>query len=381
MTAPNVEQSAPVDPMAELESVFDEAATTLSEPAGTPAPAAPPAPSPEAAPEAPSEPGEPARDEKGRFTKRSETEPAPAAAPTDPASASAAPPAEPSPSPESPADDGGLDTTGYPAFEYASHGKQFSIPGSAVGEDGVFIPTEQVPNIQRLLAEAHHNRDFGRELGRAVAEAKRESETLKREYTLKMQRLHEVVKDPDRLMAFAENLERDWPLLEAEVKRELAEQRLQEMERQQQEMTRQAAEVELRPKMQMALEMQVDRFVQSPEMKGLFADADRQALLGRLREFERDIFSRDPETGEVMVDLDVIQRELGYAAHWRRQARQQEAQLQRVAQQNAATKAPAAPPPTVGTKQGPAPSASPKKTYKSREEADEDIWGKGFSEL
>lgn len=381
MTAPNVELGG--DPMAALDAAFEEAATTLSEPAAdAPAsPAAPPAPSPEATPDSASEV---ARDDKGRFAKRPET-PAPAAATSDaPASDTPAPSAEPSPSPESaPSPEGeAVDFSGYPTFEYTAHGQPYSIPGSAVGEDGVFIPTPQVPYITRLLAEAHQNRDFGRELGRAVADAKREGETLKAEYTAKLRRLKEIATDPDRLQSFAENLERDWPLLEAEARLELEQRRRQELETQQQELERERAARDLQPKLDAALDRIAEQFMAQPGFQGLYKAEDRKELVDRLRVFRDQIFEEDPETGEVFVNLDVAHRELGYDASWRRKATAAQAQRQKIAQQNAATKpAPSQVPPTVGAKQGAAPSAKPTKQYRSATEADDDIWGKGFNEL
>ena len=366
MTAPNVAPAT--DPMAELDATIEEAVGALAPGVDTPAsPAAPPAP----APATPAEAGPP-RDDKGRFT-----------APTPAAAASPAPEAAPATPPETPPEtpaEAPAEPESFPPFEYTANGRPFTIEGSQVGEDGVFIPTAQVPYLTRTLAEAHQNRDFGRELGRVKADATREGQALKDEFFGKLRQLKAIATDPEKLGAWGEDVERNWALLEAQAKLDLREKELTQLQQREQEQARETARREVIPKCQQVLRDQVARFVAEPAVAGLFAAADQQALVSRLGTFFDRIFEEDAN-GEVMVDVDLIRRELAHEAEWRRRLQGAAAQRQQIAAQNAATASPSPAPPTVGARTTTATSTPAAKTYKSAAEADAAIWDEDFSTL
>ena len=314
----------------------------------------------------------------GEVTPESAPE-APAAEP-----AAAAPPAESAPSPEPAvepvAEEAATDLSGYPPFTYTANGREYAIEGSAVGEDGILIPTAQVPHLTRVLAEAHQNRDFGRELGRVKADALREGQALKDEFFGKLRQLKEIATDPEKLAAWSEDIERNWALLEAQAKLDIANREKTELQQQRQTAEREAAHRELVPKCHQVLTDQVSTFMADKAVSGLFTAEDAAALKGRLETFFSQIFTED-EGGEVMVDLDLIRRELVHEAEWRRRVQSAASERQRVAAANAATKTPSPAPPTVGARTTTTPTAPAPKTYQTARDADEDIWGEGFKTL
>lgn len=376
MTAPHV-AAADADTALDqtLSEVFD-AAMADTPTADTPAtPAAPPAEAPATPASAPVEQTPAAaRDPLGRFTTSEST---PAAAPP-------VPPESPAPAPPAP-DTASDDLSAYPPFTYKVQGREVELPGSHVGEHGILITTEQAPQLARLLAESQQNRDFGREIGRAKADGRREGEALKAEADATFSELLAIVRDPARFDEFAAKIQDPgtWDRLRADARTKVAEKRLADREKELADRERDALHARLIPQLEDVLGQQVTQMTSGADMKDLFSAEDRADLTRRLRStLFSQIFEADPENpADPIVNLDVIRREVQYEAGRSKRLRAQLQSRQQVQKANDATKATVPAPPTVGAKQTPQPSPRPKPAYQTAYEADQAIWGKDFDNL
>ena len=356
-----------------------DAALVAPPPESPEAPAAPAAP--EAAPESATQP----RDAQGRFTS---TPPAEPAAPDT--EGAPAPPPEPAGEPiaEPPAE-GAQDT--YPEFSYRADGQDLSIPGSAVGEDGVFIPADRLSEVQQLLSEGRASRGSVRQrfselaqreqaaLTRAAAAEAERSQTLSHFESL-IERSQGAIASGDGtqilqspigqwLMGVGQN----WPVLKAD-----AAVKAQELLRQaeQQELTRyreQERLTQLRPLMDATLEQSVWQYGATAGLDDA-AMAEVYQLLHEPR-YEGLAFVKAPyddpvqgiRQGELVIDYGVVEGAVRLAAAGRTpQKAIAEAQQRNMARQTAVKV-----PPTVGGKGAKAPQAGPAiPRPKTREEAD-----------
>src|SRR5689334_7170952 len=113
-----------------------DAALTTSDPETAPT---------DVAEEPAAEPEGQARDEQGRFTAETPKDEPEASAEEQ---ASPETPVEPT---EAATDEEAVEEPDDPVV-YRADNQEFAIPGSAVGEDGWFIPTASIPEVQQLLA-------------------------------------------------------------------------------------------------------------------------------------------------------------------------------------------------------------------------------------
>lgn len=328
----------------------DIALTTVTPdvPESPTAPAAEPAAEPSGLP----------RDAQGRFTSPEPTpEPAPAeVAPTEPAPESpAAPPGEPPAPAEEPAE----------PFTYRADGQEFAIPGSLVGEDGVFIPTPQMPDLERLLASGRAaSGSLQTRLTEATVSTQR---ATKRAEAAEQQLQHvlghfETLIEKGQLQQWLDGVQQNWPILKAEAKARGLELQ-QQAERQELEQFREQQRVQqLRPVMDQTLESAVVRYGQPVGL-----DEAQMAEVYRLLHeprYESLVFVKAPyddpangiRQGELVIDYSVVEGAIRLAAAGRKQ---QQAIAKAVAQNQAVTQ-PKPVPPTVGGKgtkqprQGPA---------------------------
>ena len=343
------------------------------------------------APAAPSEPAEqpqsgPSRDEKGRFAKPAppvEPSPAPTAA-----AAPAAPPAtaatETPPTPTAPVEEP------LPEASYRADGKDFPITGSKQGEDGVFIPTEQWPGVQRLIAQGQvHQGSFQKRLSESAQLAQREkiradaAEASKAAVFDKLVKMAQDGTIEDWIAEVRTNL----PVLLAKAEEEGTKLRLKDYEEREQAREREATESQRGPQRDAALSNAILHY---GTKAGLSRERMEQ-LYARLREpeYQRALYSEatddDPisgiRKGDETIALGLIEREV----QWLAQSGPSQPAVDKVAAaaaQNAKATGTATAPPTVGAGAGPAPKArAPQKKYANAQEADDDIWGEGFKEL
>lgn len=326
------------------------------------------------------------RDEQGRFADK-------------PAAEELAPVAEPAKAPDAPvestaeaeaqpeAEAAAAETA--PELTYRYEGEEVGIPGSAVGSDGVFIPTTVAPEYLELIA-----------LGRSAREGtirQRLSETgeqLSRKDKLieaaRAEALHVVSAIDDMIEKgtfgeFLEDQANRWPILKAEAKVKAKEaelaathERLENFE-QQQERTR------LEPQIRSALERTVSHYGQKA---GLTQQA-MQALYDRLNtpRYRSQIIERaaadDPvkgvKRGEYLVNYGIVADEVEWLKQNGGAKPPAATRAQELAVENARLLGkPSTAPPTAAGKRGAAPPAKAAvPQFKTAEEADEAIFDQG----
>lgn len=333
-----------------VEEILDDA--TQPEPdRGTASPAASPGDEPSATPGGPATPS----------SEQEPPQPGTQPAPPPPEGGQAA-------SPQAP----GAAADAYPPLAYRAGGEEFEIPGSAVGEDGAFIPREVLGEVSRLISQGvYHERHWQQELRNREAQATErvraaEQKAAEAEAILSsLDRLRQA--GPEKMAEWLDGLERNWPLLMAEAKNQLLERQLQESSAAEQERQQIARGEELAPQIEDTLVATVEQLVGMPQYQGL----DGEQFLRRLvqtrldqifTEAEYDDPSRGIRAGDVLVDYDVITSEADHEMGLLRQAAA-------AAKRNAAVLAPSGTPPTVGAGGTPAPSAERERPkFKSREE-------------
>lgn len=351
-----------------------------------PAPAAPAAPAPEPAAPVPS--GQP-RDEQGRFaspTPPAEPTPVPAEpAPAAPTTPPTTPPAEP-PVPETPAP-----AETYPEATYRADQQDFTIPGSQVGSNGVFIPTPAWTDVQRLLAFGQvHQGSFQRKLSESAQEVQRATRRAEAAEASKAAVFDKLVKmaEDNTLEDWMADFKLNLPVLLAKAEAEGARLQIKQFEEERQAETKRQQEAALGPQMETALERTILHYGTTA---GLSVDRMR-ALYQRLNtpHFRKVLFSQadadDPvlgiRQGDWTIDYGVIEQEVAWAGPGSSGTAPADKVAAAAAQNAKTTGQPVATPPTVGAKAGPAPKpAPPPKKFGSAEEADAFIWGEGFSEL
>lgn len=199
------------------------------------------------------------RDEKGRFVAK-DGQQEPEAAPAEGAPDS--PPAEPTAdtadeqSAESAEE---IDLSEFPRFTYKAAGQEFEIPGSAVGERGIYIPTEAIPELRQLLASGKTEPQRYRERQQVEAQLTTRAEAAE-EQARTILRFFDDLVEKNQLEDFLLNQAQNWEVLKARA--EAAGVRRQfETERQELEHLRQEREdAQQRPLMLDALGDAVRRY-------------------------------------------------------------------------------------------------------------------------
>lgn len=352
---------------------------------------------PAAEPAAPAEtaPVAQPRDEQGRFSaKPPAAEPAPEAQapaeapeartePTEEAGAEPKPDAEAEAAPRS-----------YPEAAYRYDGADVAIPGSAVGEDGAFIPTAQWPDVQRYLAAGRSALEgsIRQRLGEAGEDRARSQKQVEAALAARdhiFAAIDEMV-EKETFGDFLQDLAANWRVLKAEAVSKSKDLELAEERRQRETREQEAARQQREPQMRRAVEQYVAHFGQPA---GLDAEAQRQ-LAERLNgpRFRQLIFTQAADDnpvdgtkkGDWLVDYGVIEDEVQFfvrAGGGRKPAADRVKELERENARRMGKPSPA--PPTAGARRGPAPAPAVKiPDFKSAEEADEAIWDKdGYKNL
>lgn len=356
-----------------------------------PAPAEPqPAPASPAPAAAPAEPAAP-RDDKGRFVKRDEAPPAAAAPQEEPPAPPPGPSADEQAAPaaegeQPPAEQVEAEAV-FPEFEYTVNGRALSIPGSKVGEDGIFIPAAQVPEYTRHLIAGQTARQRERDHGRQLAAARTEHQLEVEKARNVLRTLAELVQDDAKFEDWRANLKQNWELLLAKAENEALKQAKDEASSTLSEQQSEQAARDLVPQLQTAVKRSLDAFKGRPEYQGV----DFERLEDRIykRHFDQ-VFSEaeddDPErqvrAGEILFHPDVIQELVQDEAAILARGRSEAAKLAQAAKKNQPVVAQQAA--QAGGKKAPVPSA-PAKTeptkFESGREAIDYYFGEGFDKL
>jgi hypothetical protein len=276
---------------------------------------------------------EPQRDEQGRFTAAEQ-----AAAQASPEAGTPAP-ASGEPQPTAEVAEGAPEAAETPEpFRYRADGQDFDIPGSDTGEDGAFIPTPALPEVQQLLAAGRFWLGGGQQ---RLAQAAQQVQASRQEVTAATERSQHVLGQLEGMIEQSQaaldtgdwaqitqspigqwllNVGRSWPVLKAQAEARATEMRNtaeREQLKQYQERERWAT---MRPAMQQTLHQAVARF---GTQQGLTPSVQTE-LERRLQtpEFERQIFVPAPyddpingiRQGETVINYGVVQNAVALAA-------------------------------------------------------------------
>ena len=326
-----------------------------------------PAPEP-SAPPAPAESSQP-RDETGRFTS-------PAPTPEPPAS---------SPAPDAPpADELAAESpvTPPPPFAYEADGQQVVIEGSESGADGVFIPAAQIPKIQRLLAEGHAWNGSARRVlndaNQRHQSAERKAKGAEERFQASEAQLTHILGHFEQLVEASKQYPREqmlespigawlmdmvngWGVLKADARATRVEREGKAARDRLAEIEAERHEAELRPQMDRTLSDHILHFGQREKLSREVME-DIYATL-HSKEYEGVTWIKAPQDdpmngitkGETVLNLAIIEREVGRAKKW------MPAAAPTVPTNGAPPKVQAAPvkkptpPPTVSATRGPSP--------------------------
>ncbi len=356
----------------------------------------PDTPEPESEDSPPSEPDDssPPRNDKGQFVKKGEE------SSEDPPVEETAPP-EDEPT-ESETDDVVADEPAteeakveaepapdLPEFTFRVSGRDFSIAGSKVGDDGIFIPKSEVERTQRLISLGQGAKQRDREIGREVAAARAEGGIQSKINNEIFDRLVEARSDPDGKLWNLFNNQQDWDLMVANSK--IAAMEAGETERG--EVSTQAANeqaaADLGPKLEAGVSDAIDEALKDSRYEGV----DGVEVKARLKQQYNQVFHTVApgdtvpdgmtvighyEQGDVVIDNEFVRGELEFYAGVARRATEKERAVEKVAVKNRQTLAPKA---VSGKKAPPTPEPKPIPKELTEQEKVEHIFGEGWNDL
>lgn len=261
-----------------------------------------------------------------------------------------------------------------PAASYRADGGEHQIPGSEVGDDGVFIPTQQWSQVQRLLARGHGSHRQIAERDRQAAQWRNVAEAAQAARDTVFQKLDELHKAGDAA-AFAREFTDKWPIWRAEGQASEAQRLADAREAELQQYRQQQEAAALVPQ----LESQLEEALRYALAQEAYKDLDAKLVWSRLHplltthvfmEADYDIPDQGIRAGQAVLNAPFVRAVLDDEVTRLSQYQQMAKQVTRA---TAAQPKPSAAPPTVAAT-GPAPSAEPKHVRpKTRAEAERAI--------
>lgn len=338
----------------------------------------------------------PARDEQGRFTPRAPTgqpQAPPAGALDQPPETPGEPNAEAAPEGAQPA---GEPEPELPPFSVRADGGTVDFPGSAVGDDGVYFPPDQVPELQRLVANGKvYEGSFRQRLNQAALEVTREkarADGAERALSGTFAKLEEMMAN-GTLTEWLANVQQNLPIMRAEAKAKAAERQLELERTQREQLATERERSTTEPAMAQALETLLLRYAQpydlgAPQLAVLYQRLNSPRF--RAQVFQRaaaDDARLGVRRGEWLVDQTIVADEVRHYAEalGRRAVTPEErARIAAAADKNRRSLTPGkgGAPPAVSARRGPAPKAGGKvPKFASTEEADAWYDKNGFLDL
>jgi hypothetical protein len=354
--------------------------------------------SPGAPAKQPSPPAEPAavtakpdaaapRDQQGRFTARTAAEELAPDVSTEPAKAPDAPV-------ESTAEaeaqlHAEAEAEAAPELTYRYESDEVGIPGSAVGSDGGFIPTQALPEVLELVALGRSAREgtIRQRLSEAGEQLSRQSKLTE---AARAEALH-VISAIDEMIEkgtfgeWLENQSQNWAILKADARVKAKDLELEQERTQRQTYEQQQERARLEPQIRTALERTIAHYGQqaglTPEaMEGLFNRLNAPRFRAQIvTQATADDPVRGVKRGEWLVDYGVVADEVEWVSKNGGAKQPAASRAEQLAADNARrTGKPSGAPPAVAAKGAPVPApktAIPQ--FKSAEEADEYLFDKG----
>lgn len=313
------------------------------------------------------------RDEKGRFTST-----APQAEPETVEPTAAAPAPEPVGEPAAPAPEAEASEPDEP-FVYRADGQEISIPGSAVGEDGVFIPKASLPELTQYLAAGKaffgSARQRFQEAATQVQAANKRAEAAEAEKQHVLAYIESLI-EQGSFVDWGQQVATNWPVLKAEAKAKGIELQAEADRQALAKYREQEQQARMRPLMQQTLRTAVSQFGREVGLDERSA-AEVERWLGGM---EDSVFVKAPyddpaagiKQGETVIDFNVVRRAVQLAAINRPQS-------QPVVPAPAPKPAPKVPP-TVGRGSG-APVKKGIPSFATAKEADDFLLGGNLDEI
>lgn len=375
-TAPPATEAAD----ASFDQALDQALSTEAPATGAPAPAVEPAAAPEKAPAAAP------RDGQGRFTaKPAADELAPVTEPAKAPETTAEPTAEAEAQPEVEAEP---TAEAAPELTYRYESDEVGIPGSAVGADGGFIPTQQLPEVLELVALGRSAREGTirqrlSEAGEQVSRQKQFTEAARAEALHVISAIDEMI-EKGTFGDWLQNQAENWAILKADARVKSKEAESAALQEKLTAFEKQEERTRLEPQIRSALENVIGHYGQkhglNPEaMQRLFERLNSPRFRNQIVvQAQADDPVRGIKRGEWMVEYGIVEDEVQWFAKngGSKAPADRAAQLQ--AENERRTGKPSTAPPVATAKRGPAPAAKPAiPAFKSAEEADEEIFDKG----
>jgi len=355
------------------------------------------------------EPTEPStdkpRDEKGRFVSQSKAEGEAEEEPEETEESDLEEPdaEEPEPTeeptePTEPEEEEAPPEAEAPTFSYQGDNREWEIPGSAVGQDGAFIPTEQLPHVKQLLASGRGFPRFQQQMQAQLQQAHQTASMAQTQLNTIISNIEGHI-ERGTLEEFLVEARERWPILKAEAEAAALRQKNEQDGQELQRLRHEQEDARDLPGMKMAVEETVLTMAREFGFgqSGQLTPAETQALGALYAQLTDDpmlmqqMFPRAPEDNPAFnvrkgqrIDnrASVVRQYLGMLRQvWG--VRPQPAPPKQVAKAKAtnakALQEPKAPPKTVPAGRGPSPKQRPKApTITTTREADEQYIDKMF---
>jgi len=209
----------------------------------------------------------------------------------------------------------------FSEFSYRAYGQDYAVPGSKVGEDGVFVPTESVRDLSYLLGQARGAAQREAELRSQIADVRREggveiatAKTLIGEFS----GFRELLKsDPAQAQDWLDNLDHSWDLWLARAENEALRAGKDAASEQLDSIQTERDSAQLSQQMGGALQDYVQQLAHDERYAGIDANAMYErlgtVLLDRVFYQAREDRPEDGITvGQIVFDRNVVDQEFEY---------------------------------------------------------------------
>lgn len=217
----------------------------------------------------------------------------------------------------------------YPEWTFQADQTQYAVPGSKQGDQGIFIPNEQIPWLQQQLATAYaHKGSWQRELAGAQAAGQQmmqQAQAVQAQADYIVQQIQALAEgDEEAAWAWFQDYRQNLQTLLAGAEREQLQAERQVMQQAQQIQTQQQVVQQIYQQQNQALVNAVQGYSQLDQFKGV----DAQRILQRLDGLRSSIFYSAPtdapdgsyRRGDILVNYGIIEQEFQTHADYMAQA-------------------------------------------------------------
>ncbi|MHC4181567.1 MAG: hypothetical protein ACYSWU_29080 [Planctomycetota bacterium] len=244
-------------------------------------------------------------------------------------------------------------------------GQPYPIDGSMVGEDGVFIPTEQVPHTQQLLAAGRHHLSKWHEERADSQRQVQEAQAIAQGYQAQVEVITKqygelMALDDEALLVEAEKFRREWPATKARSEQAFLEMQSRADRTRLEQYEQAEAYRRIAPMLSEALDREITAFGADPRFEGLAHDdlVNVYAYLWQ-NAGQNQVFVE--HEGQWYTNRPVIEQQLQYVARLKQGEAKSAAKKTAAKKTNKGVTEGKTPPPVVSAKGGPAPTGKVQK--------------------